>query len=346
MNYIIRDYSIEDEESVLNLMQIGMGGGPTGTREQSFWRWKHYKNPFGNSIAIIAVTGDRQIIGLRTFMRWNFLIEGEEIRAVRAVDTVTHPEFRRYGVFSRLTNIALERVKQEGIDLIFNTPNQSVLPGYLKLGWHYISLVQPLIKILNYPKFCSSYIFHRKTGHSSGQLAATDVLKNDLPTMDEFLKDTKGIETLITSNNSIKGARIFTQQSPKYFAWRYAGHDFGNYRVFSFKKDNSLVGCAIIRPSTRFSLKEVVLDELLISCTDEKMVSSFLTEFKKNIKADYIITYFPSESFHRQILKKQGFFQVPRQGQNFTVNNLCSDLPTNPLDFQRWGLSMGDLEVF
>ena len=105
----IRDYQPEDESSVLGLVQQGLGGGPTGTRDRGFWRWKHSDNPFGSSIALVAANGAGQIVGLRTFMRWRLRAGNTIIRAVRPVDTVTHPEYRRYGVFSALTQMAVNR---------------------------------------------------------------------------------------------------------------------------------------------------------------------------------------------------------------------------------------------
>ena len=83
-------------------------------------------------------------------MRWRFTTGNTTVRAVRAVDTVTHPEYRRYGVFSALTNKAVEQAKNEGVDLIFNTPNNQVLPGYLKLGWNYVSAIRPLQSLTDF----------------------------------------------------------------------------------------------------------------------------------------------------------------------------------------------------
>jgi len=42
-----------------------MGGGPTGKRDEAFWRWKHFQNPFGPSISLVAVSSSGKIIGLR-----------------------------------------------------------------------------------------------------------------------------------------------------------------------------------------------------------------------------------------------------------------------------------------
>ena len=79
---------------------------------------------------------DGQIAGYRAFMRWELVdASGRLWRAVRAVDTATHPDFQRRGIFSRLTMHAVEEMRDEGGDIVFNTPNTQSRPGYLKMGW-------------------------------------------------------------------------------------------------------------------------------------------------------------------------------------------------------------------
>lgn len=344
--YEIRDYQPEDESSVLALVQQGMGGGPTGKRDESFWRWKHLENPFGSSIALVATNRTGQIIGLRTFMRWRFKAGDNTVSAVRAVDTVTHPEYRRYGVFSALTHRAVEQARNGGVDLIFNTPNNQVLPGYLKLGWNYVSIVRPLVKVLNYPRFVAGLLRNRNKRRSSGQLLPEQLFRHRLPSVAEFLGHSGAVEQLLHSRNQTRSEHLFTDQSLDYLRWRYSEYPHINYAALYQEKDGALSGCIILRPSTRFSLKEAVIDELLFPKPDDGLASSLLDELERSISADYIIAYFPKGSFQRHILHRHGFHQVPVGGQNFTVNILAPHLPHDPLILRNWGLSLGDLEVF
>src|SRR6185295_3366058 len=90
--------------------------------------------PFGPSPSWVALDGER-IIGFRTFMRWEFEHEGRVRRAVRAVDTATHPDYQGRGIFSTLTRAGLDEMRADGVDYVFNTPNDNSRPGYLKMGW-------------------------------------------------------------------------------------------------------------------------------------------------------------------------------------------------------------------
>lgn len=100
---------------------------------ENFFRWKHINNPFGQSYGLLA-TDNNKIIGLRMFMFWKFYNKNRIVTALRPVDTVVDKNYRGKGLFKKLTLQGLEENKGN-YDIIFNTPNENSLPGYLKMGW-------------------------------------------------------------------------------------------------------------------------------------------------------------------------------------------------------------------
>jgi hypothetical protein len=104
-----------------------------GDFDQSHFIWKHLDNPFGKSLGLVALDGGK-IVGVRMFMKWQFKKGNDTVFALRPVDTITHPDYRGRGIFKVLTLKGLKKFRKE-YDIIFNTPNQNSLPGYLKMGW-------------------------------------------------------------------------------------------------------------------------------------------------------------------------------------------------------------------
>src|SRR5690606_25693858 len=123
----------DDEGAVLGLIEAALGRRPD-PRNAAFFAWKHRENAFGASPAWVAVDGDR-VVGFRTLMRWEFDTPEGPVRAVRAVDTATHPDHQGRGIFSALTRRAVEELQNDGVGFVFNTPNDKSRPGYLKMGW-------------------------------------------------------------------------------------------------------------------------------------------------------------------------------------------------------------------
>ena len=98
----VRPYADHDLGGVLELLRAALGETPVLKRTPELFAWKHFNNPFGRSILLVA-EAEGTIAGLRAFMRWELMTaDGTTLRCVRAVDTATHPEFQRRGLAKAL----------------------------------------------------------------------------------------------------------------------------------------------------------------------------------------------------------------------------------------------------
>lgn len=129
----IREATESDIPSIVDLLKSSLGESLI-PKSEKLWKWKHLSNPFGQSPVLVAES-DGRLIGVRAFLRWEYVWKGDIIPAYRAVDTAIHPDFQGKGFFKKLTLALVEKVSHESKILIFNTPNQQSAPGYLKMGW-------------------------------------------------------------------------------------------------------------------------------------------------------------------------------------------------------------------
>ena len=99
-----------------------------------------------------SICGTRSVPRSRSSRRWPGRSSGcvpssdgtsraatRPVDGVRAVDTATAPDVQRLGIFSRLTTEALEVCRADAVALVFNTPNDKSLPGYVKMGWRLVA---------------------------------------------------------------------------------------------------------------------------------------------------------------------------------------------------------------
>ncbi|MCF4102658.1 GNAT family N-acetyltransferase [Gillisia sp. M10.2A] len=126
------DYA-EDVSEIIDLIHLGLSEKNT---EASFL-WKHFENPFGKSLGLLACDKTK-IVGVRMFMFWEFKKGDKVVKAVRPVDTIIHPDYRGQGLFKDLTLAGLKKFISK-YSLVFNTPNNNSLPGYIKMGWQHYS---------------------------------------------------------------------------------------------------------------------------------------------------------------------------------------------------------------
>ena len=317
----IRPWQEDDLPAVLGLLDAAMGWVPDDVHE-SFFRWKHLESPFGASPAWVMTDGDR-IVGFRSFMRWEIERRGATERAVRAVDTATHPEYQGRGIFSRLTLHALEELRDEGVGFVFNTPNDSSRPGYLKMGWELVGRPPVLVRtrsLLGFPRLLGARTAADKWSlPDAGGEPAADVFA-----------DVDALRRLLGSVS--EASTIRTRRTPEFLAWRYG---FGPlyYRVLLAgpRVDD---GLAVFRVRRRGSLREAAVCDVLVPGGDAGVERGLLRRVTRESGADYAI---------RVGGRRRGFVPLPRQGPTL-VWRAVSD--ATPIPLADWGVTLGDLELF
>jgi GNAT superfamily N-acetyltransferase len=329
---MIREYQPEDEARVLQLLDRSLGGGPAGKRSAEFFRWKHAANPFGASFMILA-EADGRIVGLRAFMRWRFVANSREITAVRAVDTATDPDFQGLGIFTRLTLRALEELQTEGV-LVFNTPNDKSLPGYLKMGWTPVGKVPVRLRLRRPLRFLRGFRHLREQGEARG--AGPPV---EAPTASQALRDAEGASFLEVLHGD--GSRLATPRTAAYLRWRYGDAPRLDYRAVLEQGR----GMAIFRVHPRGRSWEAAVAEVLVQPGDVSAARRLLSRVARAARVDHLTCSFPADWAAGRAAPWAGFVQAPG-GPVFVTNPLADGLEPDPRRLESWALSLGDLEVF
>lgn len=333
----VRPYTAADEPAVLGLLEAALQGGPVGRRTPDFFRWKHEHNPFGRSFRIVAENAG-EIIGFRSFLRWQFTDGARTVRAVRAVDTATHPDHQGQGVFRRLTLDALDELRSE-TDLVFNTPNGRSGPGYLKMGWSRVGTVPLSIRPVR-PFVLARHWRRARTGRG-GPSSGSPLC--GLPPAEEVLQDgasvTELLETVTNSSRTLSTAR-----TAPYLRWRYADAPDLDYRAVTLYNGRALVGLAIGRPRFRGPLREFLLSEIFVASDDRTLARRLLHAVARS-GCDHVVAHLPAGSTAARAAAAAGFLRAPGVGIGLMVNTLSSGNDA-ALDLSSWRFSLGDLELF
>lgn len=325
----LRPYRDEDEAAVLDLLTASLGGGPAGRRPPEFFRWKHLENPFGRSYMLLAET-EGKVVGFRSFMRWRFELGGESVRAVRAVDTATHPDYQGLGIFRRLTTTAIEELRSEA-DLIFNTPNDKSLPGYLKMGWRTVADMPIRVRVRRPIRFVR---------HLRSRRDATEPLIGPHVTPDDFAFSGAADLARQGSGHSLRTAR-----DEKFLRWRYLDIPLLNYRVTEERDEGgTLRGAAVYRIRSRGRLREAMVVELFVGAGDRACASRLLRRVSREAAVDHLTCSFPRGSAQASAAWRAGFLPSP-EGPTLVANPL-GEISVDVFSVASWSLSLGDLEVF
>lgn len=321
----LRTFEPGDRDDVLTLLAASLGRADD-PRFDLLFAWKHEQNVFGRSEMLVAGDGDA-IVGFRAFMRWQFQRDGRVVDAVRAVDTATHPDYQGRGVFTRVTMCAVDRLRDEGISFVFNTPNDQSRPGYLKMGWHEVGRLPIAVR----PRSLRSAVRMVRSREPAERWSEPSNVGEPAA---EFLPAAAGtLAGLIGSQRSSRG--VHTVRSPEYLTWRY-GAEFLGYRVLLARRGAER-GVVIFRVRRRGAARELVLDELLVPDGDPRLATEMVGTLAANADADYIIR------IDNRPVAAGRFIRLPRQGPVLTWRAVCDASMPALADFE---LTMGDIELF
>ena len=320
----IREYHDDDEPAVLALLQASLGWVPDD-QYMRFFSWKHIENPFGRSPAWVAVD-DQRIVGFRVFLRWEFEHAGQVVRAVRAVDTATHPDYQGRGIFSRLTLHAIEALRAEGVGFVFNTPNDQSRPGYLKMGW---KLVERL-PVLARPRSLSSLLAVARARVPADKWSLPCEAGLSAPAA---LSDRDGLESLLRARGPASGIR--TRKSAAFLEWRYGFAPLAYRALLTGERLQD--GCVIFRLRRRGAAVEAAICDALLPDTSRSRLAGALREVVRKSGADYAVRIGgPKEA-------RAGFFPLPGQGPTLVWRAVSESAMPAPAE---WQLALGDVELF
>jgi GNAT superfamily N-acetyltransferase len=338
--YTVRELTEADLPAALELMSASLAGGPTGERTAEFFAWKHQHNPFGPSPALVA-EADERLVGLRMFLRWELTAGGRTLRAVRAVDTATHPDFQGQGIFKTLTLQALDTVAADA-DLVFNTPNSNSRPGYLKMGWLPVGDVPIAIRPVRPLRFLRGL---RSASHSPTGDSAAAVRACPLPPAASAFAVPDELAALVDAAAATADpTRLRTRLSLDYLRWRYADAPALDYRAITTRSGGRLTGVAFARPRLRGTLTELTLSQLVTHPDDPRAAARLLRAAARS-GCDHVATHLTPGTTAAAVGLRCGYLTAPGQGMTLVTNPRRPVTP-DPTRLDSWQLSLGDLEVF
>lgn len=314
----IKTASNKDVDAIISLLRKSLGESQLPFSKE-IWEYKHHNNPSGNSLALLAVS-EEELIGVRVLMKWKWQLADKSFFAFRAVDTGTHPNHQRKGVFKLLNQEALKKAISNGDHFIFNTPNKLSLPGNIKMGWEPISKVQVGVKI-----WSGGFNFRNTTNHQ---------YEHEIQCTDQEL-----IVLCDSWNQKLeRSKRLFCPKSIEHLKWRYETNPLQEYQIFSHP---NFYLAGYLKKRGRFSELRISECIFLKNNEIEKQIKKKIKEWCYKFNP-HIITFSP-DFFVTDIFSVKGKF-----GPILTIRKLNLDEKSFQIvkDINNWSYSLGDLELF
>jgi len=127
--YVVRPYEARDAAAVAALYRRIWG-----TDVSPAWVDHHVSTPYLDGPALVVAAADGSVVGARPFVPFPVRGGGADAVGLHLSDLMVHPEHRRNGLFTRMT----ERVVDAHADdaaFTLNFGNAKSAPGYRKMGF-------------------------------------------------------------------------------------------------------------------------------------------------------------------------------------------------------------------
>lgn len=225
-----------DGDAVMALREVVHPQGAREKRQPDFWEWFLVKGYAGMGRVFVAEAGDR-IVGHFAFVPQRYAA-GTTLRGALALDVMTHPEFRRQKVFSRLASFAAERLRNDFQVVAALQFRRAVLGGMLAGGWRPALLVPVLLRPLSL----------RRIAYDSGLPVDVPADEGSAEPVRDSIRpirpsDWEQIDALVATG-SIRQAR-----SAEFLKWRYRQNPHWQYEMEGFFEGDKLRAFLIHRES-------------------------------------------------------------------------------------------------
>jgi GNAT superfamily N-acetyltransferase len=247
-------YETGDEVAICELMRFATPIGLDPQTHLQTWRWRFLESPVSEIFVDLAWDADK-LVGQYAVQPIRMQVDGRKALWCISLDTVTHTEYRRQGIFTTLTSHLYERIADR-VEVVYGFPNEESSAGfYGRLGWTVLEPHPKLVRIGELPGRARSHPLLRVASPLLGGavaalatpvrlgLLAARTTGFEVIVDDRAPKDTDDLWQRVAEQS---GIRVLSDRL--WFEWRYDRHPTFEYRYVAIRRKGRLEGLAVIRP--------------------------------------------------------------------------------------------------
>jgi len=345
----VRPYRDGDEELLPDLHKSA-GDMPFDFR---YWNWLFKANPAGDGYVWLAEDGG-VLVGQYAIIPTRMHVRGKPIRCAQSVAALTHPHYRRQGIFKTLARAVFEATRSGEVNLGYAFPNDPSRRGHVKhVDFRIFEKLTTWVRPLNIADVLNSRIRNQVISSAVGKPA--QLLFNAL--YPAHMRSDADIQIESTSRIPKEADDLFRTCSPRfqnlvirdyeYLKWRYEDHPTHSYRIFLGYRGDILRGYCVCGSAVRKNIEIGLIMDLFLDPNDKDMATSLIGRAlgymaeQNMMLAACILT---SRSPFLSQLKGLGFI-CPAKTFTYVIRINSDELDPSTLRHARdWHITFGDAD--
>lgn len=255
-----------------------------------YFSWKFLENPGGKAIGFVAYY-EGKTAGFYGVIPEQYVINGEKVIVYQSMDTMTHPDYQRQGLFTKLATATYNYlIDKDGEVFIIGFPGLTSHPGFVKkLGWRNINLIDYI--------FLAKTVFTIKNMFSSNNKLIFNKISRFNDSFDDYFavqkSKTNCIEQVIDRN---------------ILNWRIAHNKIFDYEIVEVIEGVERIGFVVYK-----------LDEEnrcflhYVNFAEDDFYESYFGDVCRYLfeitKSNFLFTFEPSQPFMLNMFRKHWFIK-------------------------------------
>lgn len=330
--HIVKSVDDADKKDIIRLRKIVFPGEDPDKELEEFWNWQ-FKNNFYGPAEIFLAKHKNQFVGHYAIIPQKFQFNGKEYTAGLVVDVMTHPDYRKQGMFYAIGRFALAST---GTDFTIGYPIRGeVMPGHLKSGWEVVKKIPLYILPVNFEKIISHFIsvgFVRQMAGASVRgfyklffSRETNATAYEIQKVKEISSAEVNFFGCPQKNGSIR-----QMKNNDYLRWRFDSNPLPNYEKFMVteKKSGKPMAYFVLRKKNILDLSCMVMVDLLLKENNFTLLKNIMRYIRKKARAenqDCVACMLRDDGFISNRLKFFGMLKSPYHFKLIIHNNHTID---------------------
>ncbi|MFC7070316.1 GNAT family N-acetyltransferase [Halobaculum lipolyticum] len=147
----IRPHGSGDRAGFLDLYEAVWGR----RRGAEWFRWRFEENPYLDEVPMVVAEADGRIVGAEPCVVFPLAVGDETRLAFQPADWMVHPDHRRQGLFTGMTERLLDRYADGPQCCYYNYPSDAIRPGLRSQGWRDVGPVPTYYRVQNVERLAS-----------------------------------------------------------------------------------------------------------------------------------------------------------------------------------------------
>jgi len=257
---------------------------------ENYFQWKFLQNPAGKARGFVAYH-EGNVAGFYGVIPEHFMVGGEKTVVYQSMDTMTHPNYQRQGLFSNLARRTYEYLIDREQDVfITGFPGATSHPGFVKkLEWKDIVLIDYVF--LNRTAFNVKSLF-RKTSNLSFE---------KIRQFDESFKS-------YFADKTYRSKKILRYYDENFLNWRLSNNPSLRYEVVKVSESNTVVGFFVYRLDEE---KRCFIHHIDFAADDlyERYANAVCSYMFESSRSNFLYTFEPTMPALAKALKKNWFLK-------------------------------------